>query len=316
MAKKSSFIFCLFILLFCACEKQRFLNVPFGDRHFVINGLFNTNESCKIEISESKYLNDTNDVNNVSGASVLLYEDELLLEELTYTPPGAGENLGAYESTFSNFKKAKKYSIEVSLGNQAITASDRIPDQQATLENVVGPASTNSSVQDLDFTMDINQSNVGEQYFHILLQHRWVFYVINSNDTILNPRPWFDANIYPEDNSTGFISTTSEPFRLIAGGKLSGIMLDNKNFSNQVKTINCSAKTPVLLQSNSFLESRMILRSVSANYFKYYFSSSQYFRTKSIPLTEPIIIYNNITNGLGNFSGFSSDTSAVITTFY
>ena len=317
MERRSNIILCFLILFLCSCEKQRFLNVPITSTKYVVNGLFGSNEPCRLEISKSQSLNDTNAIENVGTANTFLYEGDRLIEKLKYAPPVPGKSIGTYKSDFKDFVKSRKYSINVEVdGSESISASDIIPNAEAEVSNFTGPLGTDSSQGNLNFGLVLKQDNTAMQYFHLLLQQRWVLYSINQGDSNLTYNDWFNGAVFPEQDPTGFIPTTSEPFSLIIGGISQGIMLDNQHFTGLTKSINFSAKNTNPLFTNTYLESRVIVRSVSANYFKYYFSSSQYYRTKGIPLTEPVIIHNNITNGLGNFSGYSSDTSAVIRTYY
>lgn len=314
MVRKNNIIIVLFILIFCSCEKQRYLNVPFTDTQIVVNGLFNENGSCEVEISKSQSLNDTSTVKNVSGAKVFLHEENQKIEELVYTPPTLGKVLGSYKSKNANFSKSKNYSINVELGDKTISAKDLIPKYKIAINNFTGSGIVDTTNAFLRFELGLHQSSIEKQFVHIILQQRWV--LINSTDSSLTLNPWFSSTAIPDQNPIGFIPTTSEPFSLNIGGALRGIMLDNQNFNGITKQIQFSTKKLDRKWNNAYLESRVIVRSVSENYFKYYFSSSQYFRTKGIPLTEPVIIHNNITNGLGNFSGYTADTSSIIPTYY
>ena len=317
MAKRNSIIFCLMVLLFCACEKQRFLNVPFTDPKVVVNALFAPGEPCQLEVSKTQYLNDTNDVENMAAAKVLLYEGENLIEELKYIPPPSSVNLGTYESDFTNFQRGKKYAVEVEAnGFEKITASDIVPTSKARAKNFIGPALADTTKKKLNFQLDLEQPDFDKQYFHLQMQQRWVMYNPNPADSNFIFGPWFYTWIFPEQDPSGFIPSPSEPFSLRAGGKLHGIMLDNQNFNGLVRDVQFRISYPVNTVNNAFLESRIILRTVSENYFQYYYSSSQYYRTKGVPLTEPVIIHNNIINGLGNFSSYQADTSASVRTYF
>ncbi len=317
MGMKSRYIlFLLLVIAFCSCEKQRFLNVPFEDARYVVNGLFASNEPCHIELSKSKNLNDTADAFNISTATILLFENDIFVEELNYYAPAAGQKFGTYLSTFKSFTKLKKYSISIEVDGNTITSSDIIPSGSGVAANFLGPALSDTTKQDLNFSLNLKQATFEKQYFHLLLQQRWVEYQVNLNDTTFTYNPWLYKIVTPENDPTGFIPSPSQPFSLRAGGNLNGILLDNEQFSNQMKAIRFATENEQPNSNNSFLESRVIVRSVSASYFDFYYNTSQYHRTKSIPLTEPVIIHNNITGGIGNFSGFSSDTSLTVSTFY
>lgn len=316
MERKNNIIICFLLLILCSCEKQRLLNVPITDAKVVVNGLFSINEPCVLEISKSQSLNDTNTLENVAMADVFLYEGNRLIEKLTYSPPELGEVLGTYKSNFKQFVMARKYAITVDVdGYESVTSSDIIPNSQASILSLSWPTQADSSDTYLYYELVLKQNKPEKQYFHVFLQQRWVQYSINQGDSSLSYTPWFDKQVYPEQDPISFIPTPSEPFSLSVGN-LYGIMLDNQHFINDTKSIKLVAKNFNQQLANVYLESRIIVRSVSSNYFNYYFSSSQYNRTRSVPLTEPVIIHNNISKGLGNFSGYSADTSWVIRTYY
>lgn len=316
MERSGKIILCFLIVLLFSCEKQRFLNVPLSETQYVINGLFSVGNQCSIEISQSQYLNDTNAVKNVGNANVSLFEDDIFIEELTYVVPPIGKNLGTYKSNFSNFVKTKKYSIKALVGEKTISAEDVIPNQVAKISRFIGTLESDPAEESLKYELDFTQQSSDKQYFHIILQQRWVTYDLPPGDSNVSFHPWFNRSIYPEQVPIGFIPSTSEPFNLRLGGPLNGIMFDNQNMLGLTKLLPFSARNAKKPWPNAYLESRVILRTVSSNYFKYYFSSTQYYRTKGTPLTEPVIIHNNISGGLGNFSGYSADTSVSIHTYY
>lgn len=305
------------MLIISACEKQRFLQTPIASTKYVVNGLFSTNEPCLLEISTSQALNDTSTIKNVGTAEVFLYEGDRLLEKLSYSPPILGKVLGSYTSEFKNFLSAKKYSINVEVdGKQTITASDIIPTVGIDITDFSGPGTSDTIAEFLNFEVDLKQNSNVKQYVHLLLQQRWVQYNIRQGDSNFLFTTWFSKSIYPTLDPLAFIPSSAEPFSLNFSNELQGVMMDNQNFINSRKSIKFLARNYIQQLDNIYLESRLIVRSVSANYFKYYFSSSQYYRTKGVPLSEPVIIHNNIINGLGNFSCYSSDTSLVTRTYY
>ena len=54
------------------------------------------------------------------------------------------------------------------------------------------------------------------------------------------------------------------------------------------------------------------LRSVSKEYFLYMRSYFKYVQTNGDFLAEPVMVYNNINNGIGIFAGFSTSTKLII----
>ncbi len=317
MERRNNIIIFFLLLLVCSCEKQRLLNVPIVDTKYVVNGLYGSDEPCRLEITKSQSLNDTSSVRDIATADVFLYENGNLLEKLSYSPPSPGNMLGLYTGNYRNFAKSKNYAIDVKFPDGTVlSAADKMPDVSVDIQSFKGSEQGDSINKYLNFELVLRQKSIQKQFFHLFLQQRWVRYHLQQGDSNLAYTPWFDKAISPENNPVNFIPTSSEPFSLELGTTMHGIMLDNQRFNGSTKSIKFSANSFYPQLSNTYLESRVIIRSVSENYFEYYFSSSQYNRTRGVPLTEPVIVHNNVMGGLGNFSGYTADTSFIVRTVY
>ena len=101
------------------------------------------------------------------------------------------ENLGSYKSDFINFVEGKEYSISAKVGEETLTATDIIPKRNVFIENFSSPTLGDSNAPKLEFSLKLRQAQTEKQYFHILLQQRWVNYTVNQNDTNFVYKSWF-----------------------------------------------------------------------------------------------------------------------------
>lgn len=316
MARRNKIYYILsLILVLTSCLKQKVINIDKVPNQYVVNGLFSPNDTLQVSISKSQFLNDTNNINYISNAQVQLFENDNYLENLTYQPPLSIFTVGIYNSSFTNFKTGKNYSIKVNIPGyeKEISASDIIPKSTARISQLAQLVDQDTIIMQYSFNLQSTDPNT-DDYYHLFFEQRSVQWILNGSDTLKTFTPWTQALTLILDNPESFIANTSEPFLLNVGESLYGFMLDDKTVGPNGKTINVfTNKLPSF--GNSYLESRIVVHSVSKKYFDYYLSVSQYNRTKDVPLSEAVIISNNIINGIGNFSGFVKDSSAAIRTY-
>jgi len=83
-----------------------------------------------------------------------------------------------------------------------------------------------------------------------------------------------------------------------------GVLIDREDLTpDQLLTFNFVDWTVIGYDlKNIFVE----LRSVTEEYYKYHSTLSRQLNVRQDPFSEPVIIYNNIAGGYGNFSGFAT----------
>ena len=83
-----------------------------------------------------------------------------------------------------------------------------------------------------------------------------------------------------------------------------GVLIDREDLTpDQLLTFNFVDWTVIGYDlKNIFVE----LRSVTEEYYKYHSTLARQLNVRQDPFSEPVIIYNNIAGGFGNFSGFAT----------
>ncbi len=310
-----------FLLLFAStiflhsCLKQKDINLNIKENQYVVNALIQQDDSCRVYISKSQFLNDTSNIAYVDNAQVQLFENDNFIEELAYKLTSV--NAPYYASRFKDFKEENKYSVKVLIPGyeKEIRSSDIIPKANASVSNFQGPQNVDSSTEFITYSLNLKKKNIEKSYYHIRFEERFVNWTLNGSDTLKFYSDWANALIFFENPFT-YISNPSEPFALNLGSGFYGFMLDDNEIGSNGKKIEFQVKNFLINASNTYLESRLIINTVSENYFKYYYTSNQSYLTDNVSLSEVVIIHNNIINGIGNFSGFSADTSQMIRTNY
>ena len=94
-------------------------------------------------------------------------------------------------------------------------------------------------------------------------------------------------------------------------GQEKGFLISDQTFDGQRKRI--PFKASLIINSGFERISRfyVLLRSVSSDYYYYHSTITRQLSARESPFAEPVIIYNNVENGLGNFAAYSTATDSV-----
>lgn len=273
-----------------SCEKTIKMDIKNERRRIVVNGFLNAQQPVRVNISKSQHILDNDSIHYISDAKVYLLKNETVLDTLIFSQDG--------DYLSHNFlpEVGVNYKIKISAeGLQDVEASDYIPDLVPIIsidtstvmysgggDGIMG--STGESREMLRCKIKFHDPAGQQNYYQLWLHNPSYSGGYEGNNTM-----YFETD-----------DTSVENFIMNYGAFFNDVLFDGKNYELNIY-IDKIYQGPVYF----------MLFSVSKSY-------SLYFRTlansqqNSGPFTEPIFVYNNITNGLGIFAGYSLYVDSLI----
>ncbi|MDO1449761.1 DUF4249 domain-containing protein [Rhodocytophaga aerolata] len=265
----------LAILLLPACEKEIDLAIS-GQPQLVVNSLFTPDSLWSVHVSKSVPVVSPNPPSPVNDATIQLFEDGVLLEELT-----RGVN-GLYTSTTHKPMVGKTYELQVR--DQALgqaTARERME-----VEKVAIVDARYVAVRDAKHEYPVSvkvKDPAGVSNFYVVK----VYGVEEKGD------------IYIADTRSDDLAASSKEAS-ITGIGFSDALFDGKEYSLQLKLFYGYPKLIIELQN------------VSPAYYQYHYTQQLQGKNTNDPFSTPTEVYTNISQGLGIFASYQADTMHVL----
>jgi len=289
---------------FYSCQHQIDLELP-EDKKLVLLTNFTPEEYITVRLGTTSKLNQNTTHLPDENAVLELYQNGEKIDQLEYRRDSQSET----PFYISKFKPAigEEYSIIGKyLDYPEIRSVDIIP-PEITVRNTtllskdIYENYTGNYTYDLSVEIELSEEDKKMEFFHIRFVDELDFYYLLNSDTIKH-------FVFPQevffklaDQSVDHISLYHEPGILINRASLP----DPSKIELDFNVINL----PGLAIKGSF---PIQIRSGSTHYYKFHKSVGEQEVTSadnnnifSIPST---LIYNNIENGIGNFSGYSCNT--------
>lgn len=290
-------IYFIIPLLLGACTLTVVIDLPEQEPKAVINAFFSPDSSWRVQITKSRGMYDTGwQFSPVSNAQVSLMKNGQFDQQLMYD---AGKGY-----FFSNQQKPEvgaAYRIEVSAPGIVDTAvaSDTVPVmvqiQNLVVNRNVSVTPEGDTLSEVKFSID---DPAGANYYGLELLtfnstspgNFWDI-CYQSNDPVLNSgNNWLQVGL--GDNS------------ICNRVYFSDDLIDGKThqFSFMVSEYELNLSDGLM----------MVLFSVSKSYFTYSLTRDLQMNTQGNPFAEPVLVYDNVQNGLGIFAAYSLAYDLVI----
>jgi len=284
------FTWSLLAVLLAGCEQVIEIDLPPHTPQIVVNSTFSTDSVVYAQISVSKQLQDTAQIQVLSDASVVLLEDGLPFDTLQFTSnyfpgayrgsriPSAGKNytLKASRSGFPTVEGNDLAPFPVAIEN--VTFQDSVPDP------------VNEGVWD-EITFSFSDAGTTDDFYVAGIQLSDSVEVVPGQWEVYTMMVGFitDDPIMERDFTGNVVSFTDDSFQ---GGRRSIRMKVNHD-------------------DIAYGTAEIVLLHTSENYFRYLRSINAYEETQFNPFAEPVIIHSNMTPQLGIFAGYSRSTALV-----
>lgn len=286
---RSYFLIILLISsLYKSCEKEVGMIIPPHDPKIVVNSIFSEGEKWNVHVTKSKQILDQTEFEILTNASVDLYEDEILLESLTYIGDGI------YESTQTP-KIGKVYTLRV--------ASDGLDSVRAESE-ILSPvqikriSKAQKRYESLDYTelsIVFSDDEKVANYYNVSLYEY-------EGETVGNCEffgtPFYFASVDNELKIGDILDTNSVEYFDQDGAAFNDLLFNGTNY------------TLKLLIENRHIDSidlaMVEIKSLSKNYYEYITTRTAYILAQGDPFSQPVYVKSNIENGYGIFAGYSN----------
>lgn len=271
----------VFLLLFVSCEQVIDLDLPQPVPTLVVNALLVPGKAISVSVSSNIPALSNAAPPFISNATVLLYVDGYLRDSLAYN--GTGE----YTSMIGA-EPGHMWRLDVSApGYKSVSAVAQLPNPVKLSSARYGESISSPDVPgEMEQGMNITFTDPpGPNYYGVQ-----IFYgdsLQYQGDVWFRPRGTvFDTNEEPSDMA---------------------FFTDERVEGKQV-TLNLYTPPRSYYNGKPFI---VVLRSLSADYYKFLETKKTYNDTHDNPFAEPAPIYTNIQNGLGIMGAYSGASIVV-----
>ncbi len=287
------------VLAIYSCEKTITVDIPDEGRKIVINSLYDANGNFGVALSQSKYILETGyEFKPINNASILLYENNQLIETLT-------EESNGYYYSVTDLKQGNTYKLEAKADNWPMASCEsRVPYEpkiDTTYLSVIYDVSEYySGIRRIDFDLKFQDDGLSSNYYMLRGEYktRQQFYNTTTGeigyDEFLSP-----FSIYTNSQSN---SNSSSDFDNYHGG----IVFDDVLFNGKLHNLNFYTEylyTDFTDSPDSTIRLYYYLSEISEDLYKYYLSYEKYQLVNGDPFSEPVQVFSNIKNGFGIFGG-------------
>ncbi len=283
LTKISFFLLLLFIL---SCETVVDVELPKHEPIIVVNSIGAPDEPWELNISLSKGILDEGKIEILNSAKVEILENGNPVSTFNHY------SNGFYKSTGAKPKINVNYKLQVSTnGFETVTSNCIIP-ESVIIESVVIDTVDGEYEKELELTISFTDIPNSKNYYSL---------------SVLSIEKWNDGitSTYPIGFSSNDLLIRDEGRNFDEGRKFYGekaffddTILDGKNYKLKVYVNFYYSRDENNLE--------IVLSSLTKEYYKYLETREAQIQTIDNPFAEPVIIYSNIKNGLGIFSGYSS----------
>lgn len=275
------------------CEEEVMLDFEMAKSTLVLSSSFFPDQPVVLEVTATRPRG-SSPVQSINDATVLLYEGSELAEALTYVPPGDLEIHGTYRTKRFKPQIGQQYTIHVSApGYDPVSAVSSIPEPVAITDLQVQNLSQTTVGGEtlIDYQLLIDYEDPVDQinYYDLRVYQMVVPFKINSHGDTLRSQP--------------YIKSVSTPLYRNAEGRVISLLLQDKGGQ---PVVNVHLQCRINPSSELLGEVVAELRTVSPEYYFYQRSVSRPDELPNSGLRDPVILFNNVTSGMGVFAGYTS----------
>lgn len=298
----SILVLLLLVLLSMGCERDLELNIPDEGNKLVVFAPFSNQRPIELQL----WRGDNFSIDSfilLTGAEVNLFENGTFRERLENVNSST-LSIPVYQSATIP-KMGNAYSVEVSFpGFPSISSSSSIPafspntivgveDVQLTDQSRSGALYTVKAYFIFSDSMDI------ENFYHLkVFQDIERISLISEGDTSISTRRIEIGPSVIENDNNMVLSFDG------------GMLFDDENFDGKSYFLQFWYTTN-LNRDERLGKLHVQLKNTSEEYYLYYTSLSRQLTSPGPPNSEPVIVYNNIEQGLGIFAGYTVSMDSV-----
>jgi hypothetical protein len=324
MRKNTKYILlvALLALFHTACEKNIDIDIDEIESMIVLNGILTEGDHVNLYISRTRHILDNMQITTLQNATVVITGEDGIADTLTY---GSDQ---LYRTSRMTIEPGKEYTVSASAtGYSSVKATSRIPEPVPMVRMDTLSSVDEWGQQMLDFTIAFDDPAAVTNYYMLTVKSHYeiayvdfnyyldTLYVDPEKDTVVigyrrdsieyidvrNESVWFDSENLAIENEDSYQS------RVIFSDKL----FDGKRYS-----ITGRFPTWFLYDAKDSATIYFSLQAIDEHYYKYIDSRADHYYAKNDPFAVPVIVHNNIENGVGILGGVSVDTDSIVLPSY
>jgi len=270
--KERLFALILIVFMVYSCETIVNVSLPKHNPKIVVNSINNPHSPWVIDLSLSKGVFESGEIKMLSGAKVEIFENDISIADFKEIKDGL------YISSNVAPKINVDYRLKISAeGFTPITAHCRIP-KVVKIEAVSVKNVKNIDGDELELNIVFSDPPNIENFYSLSIIDRGYYVYFSSNDLLFRD----------EESSLEFSGRRFYGYRAL---------FDDSNSYSLKLYITPDENVKVF---------EVDLSSLSKDYYRYLITREAQEETEDDPFVEPVMIFNNIKNGLGIFTGYNA----------
>ncbi len=292
------------------CEQEVSLTLHQPEERMVVLCNFTPNQPFEVVVSRSQDLLSDQSTSYVRDAEVRVFDEyNALLANLSQYVESENPDVAPYYTNTSFMPQVgQPYTLKIrAKGLEQVQATDAIPVpvplQQIEITSFQLQPSDLEGIQRFQIRLQLKLHDPPgrNNYYHLnLYQEVKSFRTTAERDTLWGPSQLVQVGIASSSLEAGVLSALDNGL-LFSDHQLDGQLVNIELDADFFLAVPSSAKSTF-----TFGDVYVELRSTSEAYYLYHSTLSRQRKSANTPFSEPVVIYNNIEQGVGNFSGYST----------
>jgi Domain of unknown function (DUF4249) len=296
---KSIFVFAVFFSLI-SCEEV--VDLPFDVQPRLEISSDLSDERLIASIRYARDINDNNEVKFVDNAVVKVYKGDLFVEALEFFPSSGPNVIPCYKSKNLVPEYEVEYTLVVEVENfKTIKAKTSIPKPVNLVGATFNPVSTLGELDimlvDFDISIGLNDPASTRNYYHLVFKQELIDFEVSLNGDTTRSQP------YTNQVQLQVLDANSP----IKKYRANDFLFTDELFNGQFLAVNFKGSFEYNHRKQIPGQFTIDLRTVSEEYYKKLDSEIRIVKGSNGILGEGQVVFNNTDNGLGSFTGFTSD---------
>ncbi len=297
-------LFIAFAFTLLSCEEPIDFEVNQQQRIVVISNFSDQNE-LEVFVSKTKSVLSNEEASYLTDATVMVFAGNELLEVLELVTDDDGRP-PFYRTTQLTPQSGVTYTIKVTVpGFEAVTATSSVPlavpIESANFTNTTDEDSNHVVVVNFNVVIDFQDPPGERNFYHLVFYQEITSYLLNAaGDTLLGNR-FLNTPISAQP--------TDPDMPVVKYFDNRSFLLKDASFNGQHVSLpfkgSYSYNLDASIPGDFFIE----LRTVTEDYYLYHSTLTRQVNSGN-PLSDGVVIYDNIVNGEGIFAGYGSNTNS------
>lgn len=302
MTRPWIFVFLGLLFLSATCERTVDLGLENPDPRLAIVGTFSESGPLVVEVTKTRSVLADASTEYPLNAVIRLFDDNRFLEQLELSPTEEGATPFYHTKQFEP-QAGREYRLEVQVpgfptAGATSTAPPKVALEQMEAFQVQAVENPENNAVAYQYTLKAAftdpSSSRQKNYYHLLF-----FLQMEKTSGILG-----DTSVQ-EFRSIVLSSSINTNYQV--AHYEGGLLMEDSPFEGQYKSLD----VPVTLELPKELGIPRgvvaALRSVPEEYYRFFSAVNRQRVNPDLPFAEPVILFTNVRNGVGVFSGYSQD---------